>query len=231
MPGIGLDLAHWRRDDGSDAGSSTFRTRLGIGADAPVLLCVAELVARKRHADLLKGFAALVHGGSFAPDRQPVLVLAGDGPLRGPLAAMAAGLGVADHVRWVGFQDDLRPFYQAAAMTVLVSLQEGLPRCLMESLAMETPVVATDVRGNHEIADTSCGRLVPPRNPLALAAAMRELLALKPEERREMGRRGRARMEKYSLARCLEMTEAVYAKVLECGDPAPLCCARPGTRN
>jgi glycosyltransferase involved in cell wall biosynthesis len=59
---------------------------------------------------------------------------------------------------------------------------------------MEVPVVASDVRGNADLVDDGCGRLVPPGDPRALAEAAAELLALRPHERRRMGAAGRAKM-------------------------------------
>lgn len=221
LPGIGIDLDHWKRDHVSYKELADMRKALNIKTDTPVLLCVGDLIPRKRHADLLRGFSEfLMPRREVTPEIRPVLIFAGDGPLRIILEALARKLGIAEQVRFAGFQNDLRTFYTLADVTVMVSLQEGLPRSLMESLAMGTPVIATDVRGNHELVDETCGFLVPPRNSQALANAMRWMFDMTAEQRRELGRRGRERMAEYSIARCLAMTEAIYAKLLECGDLA-----------
>jgi glycosyltransferase involved in cell wall biosynthesis len=146
-------------------------------------------------------------------EARAVLVLAGDGPLRVKLELEAKILQIDRYVRFAGFQVDVRPFYRLADATLLVSLQEGLPRSLMESLAMETPVITTDVRGNHEVADETCGLLVPPMDVEALASALRKMLGMTAERRREMGRQGRAKMSAFSQEKCLELTERVYARL------------------
>lgn len=214
MPGIGIDLTYWNRDHVGERDVDALRRCLKIEAQAPVFLCVGDLTARKRHCDLLRGFAAVVKAQEVnTTEARAVLVLAGDGPLRGKLEAEAKLLGIDRQVRFVGFQEDVRPFYRLAEVTLLVSLQEGLPRSLMESLAMETPVITTDVRGNHELADETCGLLVPPMDGEALANAIRKMLGMTADMRREMGRQGRAKMSAFSQERCLELTERVYARL------------------
>jgi glycosyltransferase involved in cell wall biosynthesis len=245
MPGIGIDLEYWNWEHVDKKEVDDLRQRLKIESDSPVLLCVGDLIPRKRHGDLLRGFAEFLaqqNNANFSIEHKvgtavpavrgrlgeaslpslctdydairPVLILAGDGPLRITLEALARELGIAKHVRFVGFQYDLRAFYALADATVLVSLQEGLPRSLMESLAMETPVIATDVRGNHELVDDSCGFLVPPRDAKGLTTALQRLFSLTHDQRRELGRRARERMADYSLTRCLATTQALYESLI-----------------
>jgi glycosyltransferase involved in cell wall biosynthesis len=215
MPGIGLDLAYWARESVPPQAVADLRRELAVEEGARMLLCVAEMTARKRHADLLNGWARFVaasRGGNRLP---PMLVLAGEGPLRRRLERQTARLGIGCWVRFVGFRDDLRPLYALADATLLISVQEGLPRSIMESLAMQTPVVASDIRGSHELVDASCGWLVPPRDPAGVADALRILAGLPEDARLQMGRNGRTKMQAFGLQRCLAETEDIYRQVLE----------------
>jgi glycosyltransferase involved in cell wall biosynthesis len=107
------------------------------------------------------------------------LCLVGDGPLRASLVAEVERRGLTDHVTFVGLVDhaQLGPWFRAADLTVLPSRSEGIPNVLLESLACGTPFVASDVGGIPEIASPTAGRLVPPDDPAALAAALKAALA------------------------------------------------------
>lgn len=155
------------------------------------VVAVARLVEKKGLRDLIDA-AAQAH-----VDR---VVIAGDGPLRPELAAQVESLGLGGVVELVGGQtpDRVRALLERAdvlaAPCVVASDgdRDTMPVVVKEALAMEIPVVATDEVGLPEVVRPEWGRLVPPGDPRALAAAIDELLALPPGERAAMGRAGRA---------------------------------------
>lgn len=117
----------------------------------------------------------------------------GDGPERESLLESAKELGVADRVRFAGFQQDVGPFFAAADLYVLPSRTEGLPLVLGEAMGAGLPVVAT--RCAHGVEDElsgGAGELVPVEDASAMAVAVRSLLA-DPEKRKRLGRAGRER--------------------------------------
>ncbi len=140
---------------------------LGIGPDVPVALCPARLEPQKRHDVLLKAWG-MVAGA--------VLLLAGDGSLRGELERRASELGVADRVRFLGTRCDVPDLLEASDVTVLTSDWEGMPIAVLESLAAGCPVVASDVDGVREALSGGGGVLVPRRSPAATAAALSSFL-------------------------------------------------------
>jgi glycosyltransferase involved in cell wall biosynthesis len=106
------------------------------------------------------------------------------------LTAMAEGLPV----EWLGPVADMAAFYQELDLFLMVSEPAGCPNVSLEAMAAGLPVLATAVGGAAEqVLDGQTGRLVPPRDPAALAAALVELAA-RPELRRRMGEAGRARV-------------------------------------
>ena len=107
------------------------------------------------------------------------LFLIGDGPLRQQLEQLAARLGIADSVVFVGSrsQECLPDWYRAADLTVLSSWSEGMPNVLRESLACGTPFVSTKVGGIQEIEGVPAECLVPPGESAAMAAAICAALA------------------------------------------------------
>ena len=155
------------------------RSRLGI--DRPTLLSAGHLEEHKGHHLAIEALASLPEAG---------LVIAGDGPAKGWLQGLARSLGVAHRVRFVGTlpQHQLVDWYGAADALVLASSREGMPNVVLESLACGTPVVATAVGGIPEVvSEPAAGVLVARREAPALAAAIRELLASRPD--REATRR------------------------------------------
>lgn len=183
--GNGVDVARYQ----GRIERSAVRTRLGIATDAPVVICVAKLHPQKGHADLLVALPTVLrsHPGT-------VVLLAGEGPLRDQLAASAEAMGITGNVRLLGPRDDVPELLAAADLFVLPSLWEGLPMALLEAMASGLPVVATEVSGTRQVvAPEATGIIVPVRDPDALAAAMRQLLA-DPLRARAMGQAGRERI-------------------------------------
>ena len=107
---------------------------------------------------------------------QAVLHLVGEGPELEPLTALAASLGVAEHVVFHGFRNDALDFIRHADALVMSSRHEGIPYVLLEALAVGTSVVATAVGGIPEvIRDGREGLLVPAGDPASLARAIASL--------------------------------------------------------
>ncbi|HEX8103926.1 MAG TPA: glycosyltransferase, partial [Solirubrobacteraceae bacterium] len=175
------------------------------GADAP-LVTVAHVVARKRHADVLRALALL-------PGARWVVV--GDGPERPGLEALARELGVADRVEWGGALPHAEAVAAArgGSVFVLPSVDEAFGVAYVEAMAGGVPAVGCRGEdGPEEIARSGGGiRLVPPRDPAALAAELRGLLA-DPAARAALGAEARATVERdFTWAGCGRATVAAYA--------------------
>jgi phosphatidyl-myo-inositol dimannoside synthase len=126
-----------------------------------------------------KGMAVLLEAvGELRRSGRPVkLLVAGDGALMGNLQAQAQSLGISSDVEFLGQLDreGVQRALDRADMFVLPSLTEGLPRALLEAMARGLPAVATTVGGIPELLPADC--LVPPRNAVALARRLRDVMA------------------------------------------------------
>lgn len=155
------------------------RRAVGLPDDGlPVLLFIGNLVAVKAIDVLLEAC------GMLSRENVPVrVVIVGGGPLRAKLEQLAAGLGLAERVRFTGPlpQDTLPDWYRAVDLFVLPSHSEGVPNVLLEASACGTPWVASRVGGIPEVAHLGVSRLVPPNTPAELAAAIRESLSAPPQ--------------------------------------------------
>ena len=154
----------------SRADVGDLRRALGISQFDAVIGTVAVLTPQKGHRYLLEAFAKL-------PD-SAVLLLAGDGPERSNLINQADALGIADRVKFLGRRDDVPDVLAAMDIFVLPSLWESLPYVLLEAMAAEVPIVATDVPGTAGlIGPDTHGWLASPADPTALADTIRRALA------------------------------------------------------
>jgi glycosyltransferase involved in cell wall biosynthesis len=141
-----------------------------LGTDGrPVVLGAGRLAAQK-------GFDTLIAAAARWQDRrpEPLLAIAGTGPLAGDLARQARELGVA--VRFLGWQDDLTGLLAAADVFALPSQWEGQPLILQEALCAGRPIVATDVGGVRELTGDDAALLVSPGDPAAFAATVLSVL-------------------------------------------------------
>lgn len=178
----GLDTSLYRTDASRRA---TVRAALGLRDDEFLWLSVGRLHEQKDHASLLRALARLAR-------LRPVLAIAGDGPRREPLEALATQLRIDPTVRFLGLRTDVPDLLRAADALVLSSTWEGSPNVILEAMAAAVPVVATDVGGVPELVRSGeTGIVVPPRNTRALAEAMRCLMTLPAAERQVLGARGR----------------------------------------
>lgn len=134
----------------------------------PVILAAGHLVKQKDFRILVRAFALV------RAQRPARLVILGDGAARPILTDDARTLGVQDDVDLPGWVDNPFPYMRSASVFVLSSVWEGLSGVLIEALACGCPVVSTDCpSGPSEVLDRGrFGKLVPPRDPRALAAAI-----------------------------------------------------------
>jgi glycosyltransferase involved in cell wall biosynthesis len=124
---------------------------------------------------------------------------------------------VQENVHWLGLRRDLPALLDAADGFVLASAWEGMPLVVGEAMAMEKPVVATDVGGVRELLGDA-GMLVPPKNSDALAAAMLAVMRSSAEVRQKLGSAARGRIENYfSMESRADQWESLYRTLMAGG--------------
>jgi glycosyltransferase involved in cell wall biosynthesis len=182
---------------------------LGVPAGVPVVGNVAALTGHKDHATLVEAMALL---RERLPEAR--LVIAGEGELRPALEAQVRDRGLGDRVVFAGFRHDLDRLLPAFSAFCLSSRLEGLGTSLLDAMAFGLPVVATAAGGIPEaVEDGVTGRVVPPRDPGALAAALADVLA-DEGRRRAYGAAGRRRfLERFTADHMVDETLRVVAEV------------------
>lgn len=153
MNGVGVDLEHYSKEIISAEKISEMRESIGINASDKLYSYVAEFNPGKRHADIIRALAK-INNKDFH------LALAGTGDLMDEMKELAGKLNVSGQVHFIGFLNDVRPLLAASAAMVTPSRREGLPRSVMECMAMRTPVIGSDIRGTSDLLKDGCGFLI-----------------------------------------------------------------------
>ena len=177
----------------------------------PIIASIGRLSAEKGHADLIDALGIVARRG-----RQFFAVLAGDGPERQRLIQRIGDLGLSNQVLLPGYVDRPQRVLADTDLMVLPSHTEGLPNAALEALVMDVAVLATSVGGTPEvITDGETGRLVPARNPQALADQIEDFL-LDSTAWKQMATRGRTMVERCFDFRSRTRTiETIYAELAE----------------
>jgi glycosyltransferase involved in cell wall biosynthesis len=185
------------------------RRALGLPEDAAIAGTITRLEPQKANDRLLHAFARVARQ---CPDVQ--LVIAGDGPERPSLEALAARLSLTDRVHFLGWRTDVPDILSVLDVFCMTSRWEGCPMVLLEAMAMRKPVVATDIGGVREIVVSGeTGLLVPLDDVEAMAAALTRLLT-DPSEGDRMGAAGRRRVEdRFSADRMMSAYSRLYAEL------------------
>jgi glycosyltransferase involved in cell wall biosynthesis len=178
---------------------------------------VAVLEERKGHRFLLEAAGRLKAQGYQIRYR-----VAGEGSLRKSLQKAATRLGVKDEVQFQGFVSDMPAFLSQVDILVLPSLFEGFGVSVLEAMAAGKAVIASRVGGLEElVSDTVTGLLVAPRDVDGLARAIAKL-AVDRALLREMGRKGRARLQaNFTIERMAQQNEDYYYGLLESNGKMP----------
>ncbi|NLJ50078.1 MAG: glycosyltransferase family 4 protein [Candidatus Atribacteria bacterium] len=203
--GVGVDIKRYSQvHEGS-----TIRDELGISNDSVVITCIAEFNQNKNHDFIIQAWPEIKK-----KKMNTNLILVGDGELLETMKEKITSSGISS-VFFLGKREDIPQILSGSDIGLLVSKREGLPRCIMETMAAGKPVVATDIRGNRDLVEDGVnGYLVKLGDIEDLTHSIIKL-AEDVDLRKQMGKKGREMIEAYSLENVLEEMSEIYDKFLE----------------
>jgi glycosyltransferase involved in cell wall biosynthesis len=206
---VGIELEQRVAAERDGRGES--RRVLGIGPDRFAVGWIGRMTGVKRTDDALRAFRRLRDRGVDA-----CLCMIGDGPDRPSVERRAHELGLMRDTLFLGYQEEVAPFYAAFDAMILPSINEGTPVSAIEALAAGRPVVATRVGGVPDVVrEGEDGFLVEPGDVDALADRLARLAA-DPALRERLGAAGRARViPRYSVERLVDDIDLLYRSLLE----------------
>jgi glycosyltransferase involved in cell wall biosynthesis len=212
---VGIELEQRVAAERDGRGES--RRVLGIGPDRFAVGWIGRMTGVKRTDDVLRAFRRLRDRGVDA-----CLCMVGDGPDRPAVERRAHELGLMRDTLFLGYQEEVAPFYAAFDAMILPSINEGTPVSAIEALAAGRPVVATRVGGVPDVVrEGEDGFLVEPGDVDALADRLARLAA-DPELRERLGAAGRARViPRYSVERLVDDIDLLYRSLLASAGARP----------
>ena len=201
----GFDLNRFRPNVSA---RNKIRHELGLSSDTVLVALIARLDPMKDHGTFINAATRVI---KIRPNTHFLLMGKGVGQLTKQVGIET----LSDRVHLFGERQDIDQVLPAVDIACLSSISEGFPNILGEAMAAEVPCVSTDV-GDVRVLFGPTGRIVPVRDPEAMAMAIVELIDCGPQVRAEMGRAARAHIEaNFSLSRMIERYQALYADL--CG--------------
>jgi glycosyltransferase involved in cell wall biosynthesis len=203
--------------------ATSIRHEIAVGATDPVVSIVAALRPEKNHElflDVARRVTQRIANAKF--------LIVGDGPRREPLERLAAEMGVAESVRFLGTRDDVPRLLSTSDVFALTSHNEASPVSILEAMSVGKPVVATNVGSIGEaVTEGHTGFLVPPSDAVAFAHRVVELVE-NPLRAQAMGAAARqAVVARWSVEAMVRGYERLIASIycrkgsIQAAPPAP----------
>ncbi len=205
----GIDLERFR--PATEDEKSRIRKRWGIGPDEAVIGIVSKLWEGKGHRVLIESFKTVK---KEIPGAR--LIIVGEGYLYDSLKTLVERLGLENSVLFTGFQSDIPEIITTFDVVVLPSFFEGMGRVLLEGMAMEKPLVASNVGGIPDLVkDGINGILIAPGEVDELSDALLKLLKDQGLANK-MGKEGRKMVsDRFSAKTMVDSIQHLYLEYLE----------------
>lgn len=201
--GVGLDLSKYALDESN---KNEFRKSLGIFENDFVITVVAELIKRKNHMQLIKAIEEIRHKYENIK-----VLLVGDGILTEKIKEYLIEKKLENNISILGYRSDVNKIMSISDVVGLFSIQEGLPRNIMEAMAIGKPVICTDIRGNNDLVKNDYNGLLIPVNDIEKTKEAIEIMYMNRERSKKYGECGLRKVKKYDIKNVLkEMKEIVY---------------------
>ena len=206
VPGVGIDT---KRFSGSRESRPEKLRELGLRPDDFLILTVAEMTKNKNHSTVLKALALLKDLPEF--DSMHYLIC-GRGQQWQALEAEAAQLGIAEHVHFLGYRQDVPDLCACSDVFAFMSFREGLSVALMEAMSCGLAVVCSRIRGNTDLIRDGVEGRIPENNPQAVADAILSLYR-DPEKRTALGYAASQKVKLFDAENVHRLMKDIYLSV------------------
>ena len=208
IPGIGINSAYYDPNIISEDDLHEVRNEIGLDENDKYFLMVGEFNDNKCQTEAVKALHKLNKPGIH-------LVFAGEGSTMAAVRKLSEDLDISDRVHFLGYRNDIPRLIKDSIAVLLTSRREGLPRCILEAMSLEVPIIATNIRGTRELLADGAGITYQVGDIEGLTDAIDYIIG-NPEAAQEMGVVGRKQvLEKYELSRIIQMHEELYYRALE----------------
>lgn len=204
--GVGVNLKEYDSGNFSQEEIKKIRDDLQLEASDKLFLMIAEFNPGKRHRDIIEALERI-------QNPQMHVAFAGVGRLFDRMKKIAKSKGLQKQVHFLGFREDIPLLIMASNVVILPSEREGLPRSIMESMALGVPIIGADTRGIRDLLSDGCGTIIPVGDVEALAVTMEKYMTVK-DCFLQGALKAKSRMELYSQEKILLLQEQIYKKLL-----------------
>lgn len=211
IKGVGVDLERFDPRE-LDKGNKESLLKKFKTNDEFLIIAIAELIKGKNIIDILKGGKIVAsHNRAFK------ISIVGDGSLKSELIQFARSEKlVNERILFLGRRSDIPELLSISDLFVTTSYREGLPRAMIEAMAMEKPIVAYNIRGVRDLVEDGVNGFLAPFGDVNGLAEKIIYLMEHPEVAEEMGKKGREKVEReFSLNVILPQMEKLYREMLE----------------
>lgn len=210
IPGIGIDLNQFSSSLFAAEECRRVRNNLAIPEDAIWLLSVGELNENKNHETVIR---AMIDLKSSNPETAQKLyyTIAGMGDMRETLEALILENELSEHVKFLGYRNDVSLLYEAADIFVMPSYREGLSVALMEAMASGLPCAVSRIRGNTDLVDEKGGALFDPHSVEECRDALMRVIR---SDLKKLGRHNGCKIQNFSVLCVKQKMVEIYGTYL-----------------
>lgn len=200
MPGVGVDTKYYQCDEKK---YSKFRKELKINDDDILLISMGDLIKRKNYVTAIKSVAKVKNSKIH-------YVICGDGPERENLEKLAIQLKLDKRIHFLGFRTDIKELLAISDIFLFTTLQEGLPRSMMEAMSSGLPCIASKIRGVTDLIDNGHGGYLCNAVDEDEFAKYINILSDNCYIRKEMGKNNLRKIEKFDTKNIINIMNEIY---------------------
>lgn len=203
IPGVGINTDEYKKVEIN----KTLRATLGIQPDDIICISMGDLIQRKNYQTSIQAIAK-------CKNRKIKFFVCGKGPELSNLQKLTKELNIEEQVKFLGFRSDVKELLKISDIFLFTTLQEGMPRSMMEAMASGLPCIASNIRGNVDLLEHGRGGfLVSPNNSDEIADRIVRL-AKNRNERIYMGKNNLERIQKFDIQVVEDLAKKIYRDIL-----------------
>ena len=204
VPGVGINTEDFFS---VQINKQAKRDELGLSMEDIVCISMGDLIPRKNYETSIKAIA-------LCKNPKVHYLICGRGPELDNLKNLAKKLGVENQIHFLGFRTDIKELSKTADIFLFTTLQEGMPRSMMEAMAGGLPCIASKIRGNVDLLEEGIGGyLVPAKNENAVADRLKRMVE-NPNLREEMRKANLERIKEFDISVVKKRMGEIYKEVL-----------------
>lgn len=203
-PGVGIDCDIYKD---VEVNREKIRSSLGISDTDVVCISMGDLIPRKNYGTAIEAIAK-------CDNKNIHYWICGQGPELDNLKELAKKQNIEDRIHFLGFRTDIKELLKAADIFLFTTLQEGMPRSMMEAMASGLPCIASKIRGNVDLLEAGMGGFLDDAKDVNGIAEHLRLLASDTILRDKMGRANLDRIREFDVGKVEAVIKNIYSEIL-----------------